>query len=29
MNRMIKQIQRTAFGFRNYHHMISRIKLRK
>lgn len=29
MNRMIKQIQRTAFGFRNYHHMISRIKLRQ
>ena len=29
MNRMIKQTQRTAFGFRNYHHMISRIKLRQ
>lgn len=29
INRMIKQIQRTAFGFRNYHHMISRIKLRQ
>ncbi|MFC6169873.1 transposase, partial [Loigolactobacillus jiayinensis] len=21
INRMIKQIQRTAFGFRNYHHL--------
>lgn len=27
INRMIKQIQRTAFGFRNYHHLITRIKL--
>ncbi|WP_235778191.1 hypothetical protein ABTQ33_13495 (plasmid) [Paucilactobacillus suebicus] len=24
---MIRQIQRTAFGYRNYHHMISRINL--
>ncbi|MDN5579347.1 MAG: ISL3 family transposase [Lactococcus raffinolactis] len=27
INRMIKQIQRTAFGFRNYKHLIVRIKL--
>ncbi|WP_405045385.1 hypothetical protein [Paucilactobacillus suebicus] len=26
---MIKQIQRTSFGYRNYHHMISRIKLQQ
>lgn len=29
INRMIKQIQRTAFGFRNYHHLVSRIKLQQ
>ncbi|WP_147000244.1 transposase, partial [Latilactobacillus sakei] len=29
INRMIKQIQRTAFGFRNFHHLISRIKLQQ
>lgn len=29
INRMIKQIQRTAFGFRNYHHLVSRVKLQQ
>nr|WP_308318108.1 ISL3 family transposase [Loigolactobacillus coryniformis] len=29
INRMIKQIQRTAFGFRNFHHLVSRIKLQQ
>nr|WP_231908611.1 transposase [Pediococcus inopinatus] len=27
INRIIKQIQKNAFGFRNYHHLVSRVKL--
>lgn len=29
INRMIKQIQRTAFGFRNYDHLVYRIHFRQ
>ncbi|WP_304133697.1 transposase, partial [Limosilactobacillus coleohominis] len=29
INRMIKQIQRTAFGFRNFDHMVYRIYYRQ
>ena len=29
INRMIKQIQRTAFGFRNYNHLVYRIQFRQ
>ena len=28
INRMIKQIQRTAFGLRNFNHLLARINLR-
>lgn len=27
INRKIKQIERTAYGYRNFHHLVSRIKL--